>query len=85
MAELTPGWRKSSHSISSGGANCVEVGAVPWRKSSHSVSSGGTNCVEAGSLPGQVLIRDTKDHGHGPVLRVSARTWRAFTTALRVQ
>jgi hypothetical protein len=61
MAELTPGWRKSSYSVSSGGANCVE----------------------AGSLPGQVLIRDTKDDG--PVLRVPARTWRAFTTAVRAQ
>jgi hypothetical protein len=85
MAELTPGWRKSSHSVSSGGTNCVEVGAVPWRRSSHSVSSGGGNCVEAGSLPGQVLIRDTTDNGRGLVLRVSARTWRAFTTAVRAQ
>jgi hypothetical protein len=85
MAELTPGWRKSSHSVNSGGANCVEVGTVPWRKSSYSVSSGGANCVEAGSLPGQVLIRDTTDNGHGPVLRVSARTWRSFTAGLRAQ
>ena len=83
MAELTPGWRKSSYSVNSGGANCVEVGAVPWRKSSHSASSGGANCVEAGSVPGQVLIRDTTDNGHGPVLRVSAETWRAFTASLR--
>jgi hypothetical protein len=52
--------------------------------SSHSIRSGGANCVEAGSVPGQVLIRDTKDDGNGPVLRVSAETWRAFTTAIRV-
>jgi hypothetical protein len=83
MAGLTPGWRKSSHSINSGGTNCVEVGALPWRRSSYSVSSGGANCVEAGSLPGQVHIRDTKDNGRGPVLRVSAETWHAFTTAIR--
>jgi hypothetical protein len=83
MSELTPGWRKSSYSASSGGANCVEAGAVPWRKSSYSINSGGTNCVEAGSLPGQVLIRDTKEGGRGAVLRVSAETWRAFTTAIR--
>jgi hypothetical protein len=25
----------------------------------------------------------TTDHGHGPVLRVSAETWRAFTHAIR--
>jgi len=53
-----------------------------WRKSSHS-GNGGGNCVEAGSVPGRVLIRDTKDHGHGPVLRVSAETWRAFTKTIR--
>ena len=29
MAELTPGWRKSSHSIDNGNANCVEVGSAP--------------------------------------------------------
>jgi hypothetical protein len=41
------------------------------------------NCVEAGHVPGAVLIRDTKDDGPGPVLRVSAETWRRFTAALR--
>ena len=51
-----------------------------WRKSSHSNSSGG-NCVEVGAA-GAVLIRDTTDNGHGPVLRISAETWRAFTAAL---
>jgi hypothetical protein len=30
-----------------------------------------------------VLVRDTKDNGEGPVLRVSAETWRAFTTTIR--
>jgi Domain of unknown function (DUF397) len=53
-----------------------------WRKSSYS-DNGGTGCVEAGHVPGAVLIRDTTQHGHGPVLRVSAETWRAFTTAVR--
>jgi len=85
MSELTPDWRKSSYSVDNGNANCVEVGALPWRKSSYSASSGGANCVEAGSLPGQVLIRDTTDKGHGPVLRVSAQTWRSFLQAIRAQ
>ena len=53
-----------------------------WRKSSYS-DNGGTACVEAGHAPGAVLIRDTTQHGHGPVLRVSAETWRAFTAAVR--
>ena len=80
-ATVSPGWRKSSHS--NGGANnCVEVGAVPWRTSSY--SNGGANtCVEAGHVPGAVLIRDTKDHGHGPVLRVTPADWQRFTATVR--
>ena len=53
-----------------------------WRKSSYS-NNGGGNCVQAGQAPGAVLIRDTTQHRHGPVLGVSAETWRAFTAALR--
>jgi hypothetical protein len=58
-----------------------------WRKSSYS-DNGGSTCVEVGALPrraaaGAVLIRDTTDRGVGLVLRVSAETWRAFTTAIR--
>jgi Domain of unknown function (DUF397) len=80
-AVVNPGWRKSSYS-SNGGAQCVEVGAVPWRKSRYS-NGGASNCVEAGHIPGAVLVRDTKDHGAGPVLRVSAETWRRFIVAIR--
>ena len=78
---MNPGWRKSSYS-SNGGMDCVEIGAIPWRKSSYS-SNGGVNCVEAGHVPGAVLIRDTTQHGAGPVLHVSARTWRRFTAAIK--
>ena len=53
-----------------------------WRKSSYS-GNGGSSCVEAGHIPGAVLIRDTTQRGQGPVLRVSARTWRQFTAAIR--
>ena len=61
MAELTPGWRKSSHSVSSGGANCVELG----------------------SMPGAILVRDTKDRGTGPVLRVTCGDWKRFTASIK--
>jgi Domain of unknown function (DUF397) len=77
---VTPSWRKSSYSAN-GGGSCVEVGSVPWRKSSYSANGGG-NCVEAAHVPGAVLIRDTKDLGAGPVVRVSAETWRAFVATL---
>jgi hypothetical protein len=43
----------------------------PWRKSSSYSNQTGGNCVEVATA-GAALIRDTTDHGHGPVLRVSA-------------
>jgi hypothetical protein len=57
-----------------------------WRKSNY--SNGGSNCVEAGHVPGSILIRDTKDSdtkndGHGPVLRATPPDWRRFTASLR--
>jgi hypothetical protein len=78
---LTDNWRKSTYSGGSGG-ECVEVGSVPWRKSSYSGGQGG-DCVEAGTAAGVVLVRDTKDNGDGPVLRVSAERWKRFTTAIK--
>jgi hypothetical protein len=78
---VSPGWRKSSYS-GNGGAQCVEVGALPWRKSTYS-SNGGIQCVEAAHAPGAVLVRDTKDDGHGPVLRATPADWARFTSAVR--
>lgn len=52
-----------------------------WRKSSYSGS--GVNCVETGALPGTVLVRDTKNHGSGPVLRIAAASWTRFAETLR--
>ncbi|HEX4833958.1 MAG TPA: DUF397 domain-containing protein [Trebonia sp.] len=52
-----------------------------WRKSSYSAN--GNNCVEAGSTPGSVLIRDTKDDGHGPILKASPADWRRFTRSVK--
>jgi len=53
-----------------------------WRKSSYS-DNGGSGCIEAGQVTGTILIRDTTQNGRGPVLRVSAETWQAFTTGVR--
>lgn len=69
------GWRKSSHSFSTG--NCAEVRA--WRKSS---ASGAENCAEVGQDGTVVLVRDTQDRG-GPVLAFGAAAWAAFTAQLR--
>jgi hypothetical protein len=84
-AVVNPGWRTSSYS-GNGGSTCVEVGAIPWRTSSYT-DNGGDTCVEVGAVPGHapgtVLVRDTTLHGGGPVLRVSAQTWKSFTSAIR--
>jgi hypothetical protein len=74
-------WRKSSYS-DNGGTACVEVGAMPWRKSSHS-DNGGSDCVEAAHASEAILVRDTKDNGAGPVLRLTPADWHAFTARLR--
>jgi hypothetical protein len=78
---VTPGWRKSSYS-GNGGSTCIEVGAIPWRKSTYS-DNGGSTCLEAGHVPGAVLVRDTTQHGRGPVLRVTPAGWARFTATVR--
>jgi Domain of unknown function (DUF397) len=53
-----------------------------WRTSSYS-GNGGAQCVEAGQVSGVVLVRDTTQHGRGPVLQVTPAAWRRLTTAIR--
>ena len=53
-----------------------------WRTSSYS-GNGGANCVEIGHQPGLLLIRDTKDNGRGPVLKVTPAQWQRFTTTIK--
>ena len=48
-----------------------------WRKSSFS-GNGGASCVEVAGHDGMILVRDTKDHGKGPVHRYTPDEWRAF-------
>lgn len=54
-----------------------------WRKSSYS-GNGGQDCVEAASAPGAVLVRDSKDAGNGPVLRLAPADWARFTVSVRL-
>jgi len=53
-----------------------------WRTSTYSGTQGG-NCVQVAARDGMILVRDTKDHGHGPVHTFTAARWRAFLTAVR--
>jgi hypothetical protein len=59
----------------------MELMNPAWRKSSY--SGNGANCVEAGSVPGRVLVRDTKDNGHGPVLQVTPADWTRLVKSVR--
>ena len=53
-----------------------------WRKSSYSGGQGGS-CVEVASAPGLIAVRDTKDQGAGPVLRITAEAWKTFTNGIK--
>lgn len=53
-----------------------------WRKSSFS-GNGGASCVEVAGRDGMILVRDTKDHGKGPVHRYTPDEWRAFIAGVR--
>lgn len=53
-----------------------------WHKSS--LSSGGDNCVEVGfGDDGTIGVRDTKQHGQGPVLVFTPSEWQAFLGGVR--
>ncbi len=58
------------------------VAIIDWHKSTYSGGNGG-NCVEVAVTPGRVLVRDTKQHGSGPVLNFTSAEWRAFTAGVR--
>ena len=59
-----------------------ELDGAVWRKSTFSGSNGG-NCVEVADHDGYLLVRDTKDHGRGPILRYTPVEWRAFVAGIR--
>ena len=53
-----------------------------WRKST--LSSAGDNCVEvAFAADGRTGVRDSKQHGQGPVLVFTRAEWDAFLGGVR--
>ncbi|MQY17796.1 DUF397 domain-containing protein [Nocardia macrotermitis] len=52
-----------------------------WFKSRHSGPDG--NCVEVAFLrDGNVALRDTKDHGRGPMLGFTPGEWDSFVAGV---
>jgi hypothetical protein len=58
-----------------------DMTGATWRKSTYSNAQG--SCVEAGSVPGRILVRDTTQHGNGPVVSISPADWRRLTASIR--
>jgi Domain of unknown function (DUF397) len=53
-----------------------------WRKSTYSTSNGG-NCVEVGQATRIIAVRDTMQHGQGPVLRFTSAAWGRFADRVK--
>jgi len=60
----------------------VIMNETRWRKSTYSSSNGG-NCVEVGQATRIIAVRDTKQHGRGPVLRFTPAAWRRFADQVK--
>jgi hypothetical protein len=60
----------------------IDMTGVTWRTSSFSNGNGGM-CVEVAGLPDGRLMRDTKDHGRGPILRFTESEWKAFVDGVK--
>ncbi len=55
---------------------------IRWRKSTYS-SNGGASCIEVGQAIRIIAVRDTKQHGRGPVLRFTPAAWRRFADQMK--
>lgn len=79
---ISPQWRKSSFSASSG--TCVELADLTeWRKATASGHDGG-ECVETADLPdGTIGVRDSKLGDDSPVLTFTRDEMRAFVQGVR--
>ena len=59
----------------------MENKGMNWRKSSYSGGNGGS-CVEVANAD-HVMVRDTTQHGAGPVLAFSTAAWRRLVEQVK--
>ncbi|WP_395111679.1 DUF397 domain-containing protein [Actinomadura sp. SCN-SB] len=53
-----------------------------WRKSRRSDPNG--DCIEVRrAVDGTIGVRDTKQHGYGPIPKFTQTEWRAFLASVR--
>jgi hypothetical protein len=62
------------------GSQPVTATGTPWFKSSYSDNS--LSCVEVRFAGDAVLVRDSKNRAHGPILAVNTTEWAAFLDGL---
>jgi hypothetical protein len=61
----------------------IDLSRAVWHKSTFSNGNGGA-CVEVTrNLPGIVVVRDSNDHGTGPILSFVKDEWSAFVTGVK--
>ncbi len=54
-----------------------------WFTSSYTGGDNNSQCVEVAFTPGWIGVRDTKQHGTGPVLAFTDAEWDAFLAGAR--
>lgn len=59
-----------------------DFSSADWITSSLSGPNSG-QCVEIAFAPGWIGVRDTKQHGQGPVLAFTPAEWAAFVAGVR--
>jgi len=59
-----------------------DFAGADWSTSTFSGQDIG-NCVEVAFVPGWIGVRDTKQHGRGPVLAFTPAEWDAFLAGVR--
>lgn len=56
---------------------------VRWWKSSRS-DNGSASCVEVAEIDGHYAVRDSKQHGRGPILTFTPAEWAAFIGGVKL-